>query len=80
MDEWCFVETDQLVRSAERIVMRFPKAYDLVFNQLLHSLESRITPAEKSELLRDVWLASCGRSGSAAGRSRKSADGLRSAA
>jgi hypothetical protein len=40
MDEWCFVETDQLVRSAERIVMRFPKAYDLVFNQLLHSLES----------------------------------------
>jgi predicted ArsR family transcriptional regulator len=32
----------------------FPKAYDLLFNQLLHSLESRITPAEKGELLRDV--------------------------
>ena len=34
----------------------FPKAYDLLFNQLLHSLESRITPAEKSALLRDVGL------------------------
>jgi predicted ArsR family transcriptional regulator len=32
----------------------FPKAYDLLFNQLLHSLESRITPAEKGELLREV--------------------------
>ena len=32
----------------------FPKAYDLLFNQLLHSLESRITPAEKCELLREV--------------------------
>ena len=32
----------------------FPEAYDLLFNQLLHSLESRITPAEKGELLRDV--------------------------
>jgi predicted ArsR family transcriptional regulator len=32
----------------------FPKAYDLLFNQLLHSLESRITPAEKAKLLRDV--------------------------
>jgi predicted ArsR family transcriptional regulator len=32
----------------------FPKAYDLLFNQLLHSLKSRITPAEKRELLRDV--------------------------
>ena len=31
-----------------------PKAYDLLLNQLLHSLESRITPAEKGELLRDV--------------------------
>jgi predicted ArsR family transcriptional regulator len=32
----------------------FPKAYDLLFNQLLHSLESRITPAEKAKLLREV--------------------------
>ena len=32
----------------------FPKAYDRLFNQLLHSLESRITPAEKRELLREV--------------------------
>jgi predicted ArsR family transcriptional regulator len=32
----------------------FPKAYDLLFNQLLHSLESRIAPAEKGELLREV--------------------------
>ncbi len=38
----------------------FPKAYDLLFNQLLHSLESRITPAEKGELLRDVGLRLAG--------------------
>jgi predicted ArsR family transcriptional regulator len=38
----------------------FPKAYDLLLNQLLHSLESRITPAEKGELLRDVGLRLAG--------------------
>ena len=32
----------------------FPKAYDLLFNQLLHSLGSRITSAEKDQLLREV--------------------------
>jgi predicted ArsR family transcriptional regulator len=38
----------------------FPKAYDLLFNQLLHSLKSRITPAEKGELLPDVGLRLAG--------------------
>ena len=32
----------------------FPKAYDLLFNQLLYSLESRLTSTEKAEMLRDV--------------------------
>jgi predicted ArsR family transcriptional regulator len=32
----------------------FPNAYDLLFNELLNSLESRITQAEKGKLLRDV--------------------------
>ena len=64
------LERDELVRqSGKRTATRkpetlysltpeagqlFPKAYDLLFNQLLHSLESRITPAEKAELLREI--------------------------
>jgi predicted ArsR family transcriptional regulator len=38
----------------------FPKAYDLLLNQLLHLLESRITQVEKGELLRDVGLRLAG--------------------
>jgi DNA-binding MarR family transcriptional regulator len=38
----------------------FPKAYDLLLNQLLHLLESRITQVEKGKLLRDVGLRLAG--------------------
>jgi predicted ArsR family transcriptional regulator len=64
------LERDGLVRqSGKRAAMRkpealysltpeaeqlFPKAYDLLLNQLLHLLESRIASAEKGELLREV--------------------------